>query len=104
MASVLGAFKPSTGAATVNITAATSSARVAVRAARDSVSPNVRVYNAGSVIAFIENGGSGVTAAVATGIPIAPGAVEVICLPSTHIAAITGSSTAVLYLTPGSGV
>jgi hypothetical protein len=77
---------------------------------RVQVSPSsvrsLRVYNAGTVAAFIQCGGDNtVVATTAAGIPIAPSSVEVLgCQGATYVAAITASGTATLYLTPGAGI
>jgi hypothetical protein len=67
----------------------------------------VRVYNAGSVIAFLRSGiGSSDGTATTSHTPIAPGAVESFGVPAnhTHISAITSSGTATVYVTVGDGV
>lgn len=99
MALATRVFKPiSVGSATVSVT--TSSAATALPAA----SLQYRLYNAGSGTVFFNFGGSGATAAVATGTPIPTGSTEVFSTqPSvTHIACI-GDATATLYVTAGEG-
>lgn len=71
----------------------------------------LRFYNAGAVPVFIRKGSGGVAAVATTAdMPIAPGATEVLTVnnnpsaPITSIGAITGSSTATLYITPGAGL
>lgn len=71
----------------------------------------LRFYNAGAVPVFIRRGNSGVAAtATIADMPIAPGATEVLTVsnipsaPVTSIGAITGSSTATLYITTGAGI
>lgn len=66
--------------------------------------PNVRFYNTGAVAAFVVCGDSGITATTVTGIPLAPGTVEVLACPGTYIAAITASGTTTVYITPGTGI
>lgn len=90
-------------AGTVNVTGAASSARVSLGAASKF---QVRLYNSGSVTAFIEFGDSTVAAAVATGFPLPAGQVEVFTIPqsTTHMAAITSTGTAVVYASLGMGV
>ena len=94
--------------ATVNIVAATTTANVqrTGSGAPSPVAVEVRFYNAGVVPVFVNFGGSGVTATLAAGMPIAPGATEAFGLePSqTHVAAITASGTATLYITTGDGL
>jgi hypothetical protein len=96
-------FRPD-AAKTRSISVSSSSQRVAVTF--DPGSDCVRVRNAGTAEAFIEVGDDSVTAAVATAMPIAAGAIEVFSVPSgtTHIAAIAVGSTGTIYFTPGSGV
>ena len=96
-----GVFHPNDAATTVNIAATTSSARVAVNTA--PTGRNLRIHNAGAALVFFEFGGSGINAAVATGIPIPAGAVEIFRTIGSHVAAITASGTATLYITPGEG-
>lgn len=95
------AFRPG-NASTVSLSASAASSNVQVQTA--NTSRHVRIYNSGSVTVFIEQGGSGVTAATATGYPIPAGAVEIISCPEQYIAAITASSTATVYFTPGEGL
>lgn len=96
------AFRPGP-ASTVNLAAGTSTGNVQVQTGQ--FYGHVRVFNSGAVTVFIELGnGSGVTAALATGMPIAAGTIEVIACPFQYIAAITPSSTATIYFTPGEGI
>lgn len=66
----------------------------------------VRVYNAGTVVIFVEFGISTIEAAVATGYALAPGAIEVLSIDATatHIAAITAGTAATLYVHSGKGI
>jgi hypothetical protein len=96
---------------TVNITAATSPP-TAVKMSDEGAggTRTVRVYNSGSVDAFIRFGTSAALAAApastSTSMPIKAGNTEVFQLrdTDTHISAITASSTAVVYATAGMGV
>ena len=98
--------------ATVNLVADTSSDRVALTA-YDPVTGTVRVYNAGTVDAFIAFGDSGVTTTAAAGMPVKAGNTEVFTLGQsmrplgiaapTHVAMITAADTATVYLTSGVG-
>jgi len=92
------------GGATVNISGTTSTANVALTAG--IAGKQVRVYNAAAVAAFITFGDSTITATLAAGTPVAPGAVEVFGLPGliTYAAAILPSSTGSVYFTVGSGI
>jgi hypothetical protein len=94
------AFRPSV-AGTVTLAATTTTSRVAI--ATIAAPGEWRIYNAGAVAAFIVDGDVAVVATTATGLPIAPGAVEVLTLSGTHIAGITASGSATVYFTPGDG-
>lgn len=65
---------------------------------------SVRVYNSGSVIVFVKFGSSTVEATSSNSF-IAPGATEVFSVPQgvTHVAGITASSTASIYVERGEG-
>jgi hypothetical protein len=94
---------------TVNLSVTTSSAAVAKTALPTNsggATHELRVVNLGNVTVFVEFGNSGVTAAVATGMPVLPNTVESFQLNAaqTHIAAITASGTSTLYATTGLGV
>jgi hypothetical protein len=86
---------------TLTLSATTSSSRVQVSAV--AVPQEYRIYNAGTVAVFIEDGNSAVTANTTADVPIAPGAIEVLTLAGTHVAGITASGTATIYITPGDG-
>jgi hypothetical protein len=90
------------GQATVTLSATGTTSAVQIQTGASN--PNMRVYNAGTVAVFLNCGGSAVTAAVASAMPIAPGTVEVIGCAQTHVAGITGGTAATVYLTPGSGL
>jgi hypothetical protein len=91
--------------ATVNIAATTSTGSVALTSFDSLHETQVRIANAGTVPVFIAFGTSTVTTTAAAGMPIMPGTAEVISVNPrhTHVAAITGSSTATVYFTTGSG-
>jgi len=91
------------GAATVTLAATAASGRVQIRSAAGGTQ-HVRIYNAGSVAVFIECGTVAVVATVAASLPVAPGSVEILGCGATHIAGITGTGTATLYVTPGTGI
>ena len=64
----------------------------------------VRIYNSGSVPVFIKFGTDSATATT-SGIPIAPGTVEVFeARRANYVAGITASGTATLYFTIGEGM
>ena len=64
---------------------------------------SVRLLNNGSQTVFVEFGTSGVTAALATSMPLLPYTVETFALDNstTHIAAIAALSGSTLYITTG---
>lgn len=97
---------------TVTFTAATT-APAAVQAVSTTLGGNqYRILNAGSVVAFL---GIGTTAAAANAaavavtssglaIPLLAGTDEIITFaPNAYFTAVTASSTAVIYITPGDG-
>ena len=91
---------------TVNVAATTSTGNVELSAVGHLGGFEVRVYNAGQNLAFVNFGSSNaVTAATTTGIPLAPGVPEVFTVnPSvTHMAAITAAGSATVYATSGRG-
>ena len=96
------AFRPGP-AATVNIAAGVASANVQLQTG--NLYRHVRLYNSGSVTVFVEPGNaSGITASLATGMPVAAGATEIVSWPFQYLAAITASGSATLYCTPGEGM
>ena len=90
---------------TKNISAGTTTGSVALTGFTSVAGGSVRVHNAGSVTAFVRFGNSAITAVLTTAIPIPAGAVEAFELGAgcTHMAAITASSTATVYVTSGQG-
>lgn len=97
---------------TVTFTAATT-APTAVQAVSTTLGGNqYRILNAGSVVAFL---GIGTTADAAnaaattvtssgSAIPLLAGTDEIISFaPNAYFTAVTASSTAVIYITPGDG-
>lgn len=93
------AFQPA-HTVTLNVSSTTSS--IAAQPARER--RHARLYNGGTVTVFIEIGDSSVVASTATGMPLPAGAVEIIGIGETNIAAVTASGSSVLYITPGQGV
>lgn len=92
------------GFATVTVAATTTTANVALNLPAAPMAVDVRLYNAGTVLARVAFGLSGV-AATATSMPLAPGAVEKFGLSpaATHMAAITDTGTATVHATVGMG-
>lgn len=95
---------------TVSLAAGTSTGSVARTlitglGTTDETPVQIRVANTSNVLAFINFGNSGVTASTTTGIPILPNTVEVFTLEraETHVAGITNTGTAQLYITTGRG-
>jgi hypothetical protein len=95
------AFMP--GGPTVTLSVTGASSRVQVQPAGTG-SPNIRVYNSGTVAVFLSCGDVAVTAAVASALPVAPGSVEIIHCGQTYVAGISAGTAATVYLTPGSGL
>ena len=95
------AFNPVT-AGTVSITVGASTANVALGVT--TALKQIRVMNNGSATVWIEFGGSSITAAGNTGIPVAPGATEVFTTNGTYAAAIAAGATGIVYFTPGTGL
>lgn len=101
------AFQANSGANTVRIAVTTTTGNIALPA--QSSSSVVRIFNAGSAVAYIAFGGSGVAATVpvaggaAGSMPVGSGITEIQVPGATHIAAITASGTADLYATIGEG-
>lgn len=95
---------------TQRMTVTTSSARMALPGQNSG--NNIRIFNGGSAIAYVEFGTVAVNAVVPTAgstvgsMPIGNGVTEVFAIgrECTYLAAITGASTADLYFTLGSGV
>lgn len=83
-----------------SITGGTTTGRVAL----GSSAPVAWVCNTGSVAAFVNLGSVTVTAVVATSFPVLAGSCSALfATGSTHLAAITSSSTAALLISTGSG-
>lgn len=97
----MNAFRGATGK-TVNIAATTANARVQVTS--DTGIGSYRVRNAGTVDVFFREGDVTSVASVTTDMSIPAGAIEVLTFGSTHVAAITASGSATIYITPGDGV
>jgi len=95
------AFQP--GGPTVSLAVTGTTARVQVQPAGTG-SPNIRVYNSGTVAVFLACGDVAITALTTTGMPVAPGSVEIIHCGQTYVAGISAGTAATVYLTPGSGI
>lgn len=97
--------------ATIKISATTTSANQALKR-MPTGKAQIRVYNAGTTLAFIRKGTDSNVAASASNpdLPIAPGAIEVLTLnnrertPITHIAAVFASGSGDVYVTVGDGI
>lgn len=86
--------------ATYTISVTTSNTATTLTQAPTGQQFQVMLYNAGSVVVFVRFGDVATTA----DIPIAPGATTVLTSSAGQtMGAITGSSTATLYATVGSG-
>jgi hypothetical protein len=94
---------------TVNFTGATGAPTAVQPNPSNVVNTNFRFVNVGGVTVFLGTGTTSAlavtAAAVATGIPLVAGAVEVMSFPAgTFFTGITGSGTAVVYVTQGQGL
>lgn len=90
-------FTPSGASITVAATATSGRSNV-----NPSQGQNVRVYNTGTVPVFVQCGDSGVVATVAASFPIPPTSAIVMGCGQPYMAVIT-TTTATVYLTPGTG-
>lgn len=96
--------------ATVNIDVSSANQRVAITGANKR--SHIRVMNNGTATVWLEFGDSAVVAAVATGIPIGPGGVEIFtgslvgpgAGDNLYVAAIAAGSTGKIYFTAGEGI
>lgn len=101
-------FAPIAGA-TVTQSATTSSAATKIGGQPKQGAFAVRVYNAGTTLAYIEFGGSSVTA-TSSSIPIPPGVAQIFTMSNPanggdlYFACIMASSTATISVTPGYGI
>jgi hypothetical protein len=94
------AFAP--GGPTVSLAVTGITARVQVQTAANS--PHMRIYNSGTVAAFITCGDVASVATVAAGMPVAPASVEVIGCTQQYVAGISAGTAATIYITPGDGL
>lgn len=94
-------------ATTVSVAADTNSENVLL-SAQVCNGKSLRVWNSGTVTAFLAFGKDNtVVAAAATGYPLPAGAIEVITIPgegTKYMAGLTSSGTATVYATLGDGV
>jgi hypothetical protein len=99
-ATAQNAFAP--GGPTVSLAVTGTTARVQVQTAASS--PHMRIYNSGTVPAFITCGDVTAVATLAAGMPIAPASVEVIGCTQQYVAGISAGTAATIYITPGDGL
>lgn len=94
-------------AATVNVDVGVSTGNVSLAINRNNP-VQVRVMNNGSATAWVNFGGSAVTASLTTSFPVGPGVTEVVTVQPVgailYAAAIAAGATGKIYFTPGSGV
>jgi hypothetical protein len=88
------------GGPTVNIAATSTTANAQFQTS--AANPNARIFNSGTVPVFVACGGSAIAVTVANGMPIAGPGTAIISCPQQYVAAIT-STTATVYITPGTG-
>ncbi len=94
------------GLTTVNIDVSSSNQRVALGPLRGGPF-QVRIANDGTATVWIAFGDVTVTAALASGLPVASGAIEVLTCPDVggapYMAAIAAGSTGKIYANVGTG-
>lgn len=95
----------SIGGASQSISATTSSSNVSLATIGAHLQVMVTAPSANAATAFIAFGVGNTTAATVSGTPILAGTAQVFTVPAgtNYAAAITGTSTATLYFTPGDG-
>lgn len=89
-------------ASTITITAETTSSAQVIDPGPGRCR-RLRIYNAGPNLAFVEVTGSGGAVSSATGMPIPSGEITIVTATGSHLAAVTTSGSATLYVTPGEG-
>jgi hypothetical protein len=99
---------------TISFTAATPAPPAAVQTVNNDptrTSYQFRIINSGIVVVFLGVGATQAAAGAAAltlaagSIPLVPGAVEVLSFPAgSWFTALSASSTAVIYVTPGEGL
>jgi hypothetical protein len=88
------------GGPTVNLAVTSTTGRVQFQTSASN--PNARIFNSGTVPVFVACGDVAITASATPSMPVnGPGTVILNC-PQQYIAAIT-TTTATLYVTPGTG-
>lgn len=104
------AFQANSGLNTVRLAVTTTSGTTRVALPTASPSSVIRIFNAGSAIAYVAIGtstGATATVPVAGGangsMPVGSGITEIQVAGNTHVAAITSTGTADLYFTVGEG-
>jgi len=87
---------------TVNTSVGVSSAAVAVTRPAVGIQ-SIRIVNSGANIIYINIGGSTITAATSTSMPILPYSVETFMLPNdaTHVACIAATTGNTMFITTG---
>lgn len=97
-------FTPAQPAFTQTISVTNASASITFAAGQGLEMGAVRLVNAGASTVFVRWGVGAQTAVAATDMPILSGTTEVFAKGlADHLAAITASSTATLYVTCGEG-
>jgi len=97
-------FAPGLVGVKISATASSSATKLNPATGTASGCPQLRIYNAGSVIVYVECGDSSVVAVKDTSLAIPPGAqVTITCNRRQYLGVITDSSTASVYVTPGYG-
>lgn len=89
---------------TVSLTTSTSTGSVQFNTIR---AQSVRLYNSATAstdTVYVALGGSAITTATTTGMPIKPGdSIILACNSASYVAAIAAANTPILFATPGEG-
>jgi hypothetical protein len=92
------------GTVNINVSGSSQSVSLAVRGGPQQV----RIQNDGTATVWVNFGPTGVTAAVATGMPVSAGAIEVVTIPdfgsTPYAASIAAGATGKVHFTPGYGI
>lgn len=89
---------------TTTVAATTTSSTTRVALSKGSISQQLLITSpAGGAVAFLNFGDSTVAAAVASSFPVLPGSAQIVTVgPNvTHVAGMTGATSATVYVTSG---
>lgn len=92
------------GTAGKTLSAGTTSSRVQVYSANQTVDKDIMIANEGTATVFVNLGDSSVTAVAPDNMPVLSGAAVIVkAAQFTHVAAVTASGTATVYVKTGNG-